>query len=198
MEPAARNAPLRNARLQQFLCTTRWLTRTISSSTVPSAFKKRMAFSRRIESSCEKTVTRYTLLFFRYRLRRITISASILNPFFNNVKHFLATATFSVCILTEYRSVPEINTSPHMLIIAASSAIWQWRAVEHCRDNSSFTSLEKDIPHLYILFVMASLPISRCSILSPYSSLVASRQYSSLASATDRCFPPVHPTAITS
>ncbi|KLU72065.1 MAG: hypothetical protein RHS_2150 [Robinsoniella sp. RHS] len=40
-----------------------------------------------------------------------------------------------------------MDIPPHILMIAVISAIWQCLALLDCLDNSSLTSLEKDITH---------------------------------------------------
>src|SRR5699024_518159 len=126
----------------------------------------------------------------------------ILNVFWTNVKYFLITAEFSVCI----RSAPSAVNLPHRLKSAAVSAIRQCLAVLICLESSSFTVPEKDnvlFSHLllyfktYYFFSRASLPISLCSSRIPYSFVSRSLSYRTLASVTERCLPPVHPTAIT-
>ena len=97
-------------------------------------------------------------------------------------------------------------------ISAASSAIWQCLLFPRCFASSVFTSLENDIAYSNrpprpsaLPFVCgvyfprsASLPMSRCSIFSPYPFCPESRSYNALASVTERCFPPVQPMEITS
>ena len=68
-----------------------------------------------------------------------------------------------------------------------------------------FPSVWPVLPSLHLKMtsyfpLWASLSISRCSILRPYSLLScrSSRLYSSLASVTERCFPPVQPIPMTS
>ena len=70
-------------------------------------------------------------------------------------------------------------------------------------DNVCFFQDAWKVPlllHLKMTFYFplnASFPISRCSILSPYSFFVDKRLYNSFASVTERCFPPVQPIEIT-